>query len=390
MNTERFVGENAEELIWLRINRLRSVNLCEALLRKKFMMRNKCIDGELLSKKAIGLSSAIESTVGYWQSKGESLNSKVLSRYYALLQMTIAEQVSSIDNEDDLAGIQRHTEYGHGLATLRDDQSDFPFNYYVSILRSGHFYSYAKFLKCDTKQMDFVKRARSFEEVEEKDRLISLVDLFRRIPELQPVVREYLNCDPLSFHIVYSSRNMQIESANRRAKLQNNGELEVEAAVLSEAEKTTYLNLIPDSDAMDLKYVSNLGLPFSEIEEEVDTYSSEKLFVAKFRHKDDGYWHDYLNLYKSAYCGTSIIVPINGIIDDPILIHLMLLYTLSIIVRYLPDLWYEINSGKLDHIRSLIEYYLSIFDHVVPLLVLERITESNIRVDAPGGFFGPV
>jgi hypothetical protein len=84
---ERLVAENPQELIWLRFNRLKSVKMCESLIKEKNLQTGQKLDDTIISKKAIGLSSAIESALGYWNSNSESLNAKVLSRYYALLQM---------------------------------------------------------------------------------------------------------------------------------------------------------------------------------------------------------------------------------------------------------------------------------------------------------------
>lgn len=94
--------------------------------------------------------------------------------------------------------------------------------------------------------------------------------------------------------------------------------------------------------------------------------------------------------YKSDYCPTSYIIPLFDKIQDPIIINYVLMYTLSIIVRYLPNIWYEITSGKYDNIGSLIEYYISIFDHVIPLQMLERITDKEIFISMPGGLDAPV
>ena len=114
---ERIVADAPDELIWIRLARLRSSKLCESLLREKIAQQGasaKELSEEVLQKKAIGVSSAIDSGIGYWKAESDALNSWILSRYYALLQMTIAEQVASITNDDDLASIQRHTVFGHG------------------------------------------------------------------------------------------------------------------------------------------------------------------------------------------------------------------------------------------------------------------------------------
>ncbi|HHX9840638.1 TPA: YaaC family protein [Salmonella enterica subsp. enterica] len=69
---------------------------------------------------------------------------------------------------------------------------------------------------------------------------------------------------------------------------------------------------------------------------------------------------------------------------------MVVLYALSIIVRYLPDTWYEIENGKLDYINALLENYLAIFDSVLPKLAVERLTKVNLVVTAPGSMNSPI
>jgi hypothetical protein len=68
----------------------------------------------------------------------------------------------------------------------------------------------------------------------------------------------------------------------------------------------------------------------------------------------------------------------------------MKLYALSIIVRYLPLLWHEIEDGKLDHIRALIEHYVVIVDNVLPQLAVQRLTGRRLIAVQPGSLQGPV
>jgi len=68
----------------------------------------------------------------------------------------------------------------------------------------------------------------------------------------------------------------------------------------------------------------------------------------------------------------------------------MVLYALSIVVRYLPSLWHNIENGDLNHIRALIEHYLAIVDGVLPRMSVERITGVHLRIDQPGSMGAPV
>ena len=391
---ERLVAESPQEMVWLRFNRLKSIKMCETLINEKNLglTEQLRLDDNLISKKAIGLSSAIESALGFWYSSSESLNAKVLSRYYALLQLTIAEQVSSVSNKDDLERIQRHTEYGHGLGTIRNSEDSFPRNFFTFILKSGHFNAFAKSLDLNTIDIELEKRPKKFNSIENKENIISLEDLFRHVPELQPVIHEYLNVPPLSFQVAYnSSKNYEMESENRRKSMDDSlYNAATQSDEILSKEQTTYISIIPDSKDITLQYLNELNLPIKNIKEEKDSGSGKTIFVGGFTHPTDGYWQQHLDLYKSSHSGTSIIVPVLKKINDPILINLMILYSLSIIVRYLPDVWYEITLGEQDHIGSLIEYYLSIVDKVIPLEMLTRITEREIQITMPGSLWSSV
>lgn len=390
MRNETFKAENVDEIVWLRFNRFKSVKLCEDLIRKKLIKSpNPLITENIIKSKATGLSSAIESAIGYWDVNPRSLNAKILSRYYFLLQMTIAEQVSSVKNIDDLKVVQKHTENGHGLGTIIQPKIDFPFNYFTFAIRSGHFYSYAKYLGINTKKFDFEKRPRNFSDIIDKTKIINLVDLFRRIPELSNVIEEYINEPPLCFHIGYSQAENHPGLDEMKEHIQKTGQLLFESPITS-SEQTSYLEIYSESELVTPEYLKSLDLPMIDFKVKTDSYSHERSIISKFVHPSDKYWHQYIKTYHSSYAPSSYIVPLWGEISDSVVINFILLYTLSIIVRYLPDLWYRTNMGDLDHIGSLIEYYVSIVDHVLPLKMLERITEANISIHQPGSIFGPI
>ena len=68
----------------------------------------------------------------------------------------------------------------------------------------------------------------------------------------------------------------------------------------------------------------------------------------------------------------------------------MTLFALSIIVRYQPSLWHDIEEGSLNHIRSLLEYYVTIVDEVLPAIAIERVTGIKTVVHQPGSWTAPV
>jgi hypothetical protein len=390
MRQETFKADNIDEIVWLRLNRFKSIKLCENLIRLKLAKNpNPAITDEIIKSKALGLSSAIESAIGYWQVNPQSVNAKVLSRYYFLLQMTIAEQVSSVNNTDDLKTVQKHTENGHGLGTISNSHEEFPANYFTFAIRAGHFFSYAKSLGIDTKKFDFERKPRKFTEIPDHSKIVNLIDLFRRIPELSKVIQEYTDQPPLCFHIGYSNTNMQHDLDAVKDHMHKTGLL-VPTIPVNSSEKTTYISVYSESTKVTPEYLSSLGLPLTNFKIIEDVTSAKGYITGQMVHPSDKQWYQHIEPYSSSYSPNSLIVPLWNATSDIVVINFTLLYTLSIIVRYLPDLWYRINSGDLNHIGSLTEYYISIIDHIIPLKMLERITDARISIHQPGSIFGPV
>lgn len=366
--TEQFVAENVNQAIWLRLKRLSSSQLCKKIIEKN----SPSLDPQVIEKKAIGMSSAVRSAFGYWDTKEGGLNSKILSRYYALLQITIAEQTSSKNPKADLSSVQKHTEYGHGLYTQRTSAGQFPDNLMVGCLKSGHFYSYVKSLGHNVKSHADDKRPRSADELSDKN-AISLTDLLLRVPELQNVTREFLGKNQLSFQFGHAQQN----SFDRSEKND------------PERGHFTFAAIYPHKADISIETLDGYGFEIKDLEWESPVGSGGRYIVGKVFHPKEDLWWNSVESYKSGYCGTSLVVPYWGM-KDPFVLHLAILYAFSIVVRYLPETWYEIEHGELDYIRSLLEHYLVIVDNVLPNMAVERLTQTNLRVVQPGSMSAPI
>lgn len=135
------------------------------------------------------------------------------------------------------------------------------------------------------------------------------------------------------------------------------------------------------------EYLNGLGLPIKAIQEEQDAVSRRSDLIGVYTHSSSEYWYKSLPLYHGVN-GTGLITPFWGM-SDVFLLHFVILYALSIIVRYLPSIWYEIEHGKLDHIKVLLDEYIVVTDRVIPELAIERISGISLRVVQPGSLRGP-
>jgi hypothetical protein len=382
---ERFVADNVTEAVWLRLRRLTSARLCDQLLTA----RGTSTPVELIQKKALGMASAIRSALGYWDSKEGGLNSKILARYYALLQITIAEQISSLDNQDDLAKVQRHTEYGHGLFSIQNPDGAFPTGYYLGCLNSGHFAAYAKSLGIDLAAHASDRRLKKFTDADPA-KLITLADLLRRVPELQEVIKEYIGLTPLSFQVGHDIKNDIERSERTWARASQSRGAAPDPSEDSATDKT-YMAIYHRGIPITAEDLATYGFGVTNIEQVPanDQLHSDAHFVGEVHHPKGSLWWSHVDTYKSGYCGTSMIVPVWGT-RDPFVLHFAILYAFSIVVRYLPETWHTIEHGKLDNIRALLEHYLVIVDNVLPHLAVERLTKKRLIVAHPGGFNAPI
>ena len=101
-------------------------------------------------------------------------------------------------------------------------------------------------------------------------------------------------------------------------------------------------------------------------------------------------WGQGAAFYKSALSPTSWVAPIFGDLSDPLAIHLMLLYQLSILSRYRPAVWREVIEGNFDQYKMLITAYFRAFTRVIPEFALNRILDEQLNVAMPGSLFAPL
>jgi hypothetical protein len=382
---ERLVSENVSETVWLRLRRLTSAQLCAQLLHA----RPSSATADLIEKKSVGMSSAIRSALGYWDAKEGGLNSKILSRYYALLQITIAEQISFLDNSDDLSAVQRHTEYGHGLFTIADAGLRFPQGYYLGCLRSGHFAAYLRSLDQNMALYSHERRPRKFQDAD-RSKLVSLADLLRRVPELQEVIKEYIGLEALSFQIAHDQRNFLERSGRMQAHAAKTGEVLMDPPSDTDIVKS-YVAIFHRGAALTAEDFDGFGFEIKNLAlaPANPALHQHERFVGEVTHPKGTVWWNFVDTYKSGYSGTSLIVPLWGT-RDPFVLHFAILYAFSIVVRYLPETWHSIEHGSLDNVRALLEHYLVIVDNVLPHLAVERLTQKRLLVVHPGSMNAPV
>jgi hypothetical protein len=91
-----------------------------------------------------------------------------------------------------------------------------------------------------------------------------------------------------------------------------------------------------------------------------------------------------LDLHHSPFKRSAFLMPILGSLKEYRATCVVLLYALSIVVRYRPSLWRRVQEGDLDHLRVLIEAFLFVVERILPEQFLETVSGSSRRLWQPG------
>ena len=188
MQAEHIIADSLPEVVWLRLKRLTSHQPRSKVIRARSDNARCGIDRD-----------------GGWNGMGRAVSGRLLgdeiewskracsvSLLCAVTRPSIAEQIASGDETCILSSIEQHTEQGHGLFTIAADSDEFPANYLVGAMKSEHFPAYCKTRNLPVSKFSFERRLRKLPNDAERARLLSLMDLLHRVPELQSVAQESL------------------------------------------------------------------------------------------------------------------------------------------------------------------------------------------------------
>jgi hypothetical protein len=375
----KILSESPIEQIWIHLSQYESKALARKLLQDRATAAGVQISAELLDAKALGVAYCLRNAREYLVPTPTEWTKRILVSYYGLMSFVSAILVADPANAYTLDALEARTKQGHGINNVVDERQPFPAAELLYLTGSGFMAAYLSAVGVELNQFTLTRNQvsdLSSLAPQEAAKLLSLDGLLARIPEVADLYGEVTGCPSLTAHCFHSSRNHEEQLAALRG---GTGEGAVHHTWVG-ARNTRLLT--PEA-------FSTLEIPLQDVVEAEDLLSDDRFFEGKLVGAVGGEWWDVLNLYKSAMCGSSWVKPAFGT-RDMIAIHLMLLYALSIVVRYRPKRWREITEGELDSFFALIKAYLAVFNRVVPELALARITGRSVRADHPDGLSGLV
>lgn len=366
----RLLAEVPAEAVWSRLSRLKSATLARKALRDRAEAEGFPLTDEIVASKGDGVAYAIRNAADYFSLRDAgNLSQRVLNVYYGVLSFVLAEMLASPVGPTRLETVEDITKQGHGLWNL-DADGGFA-GFCVGPLSSGLFPAWARSMG-DGELPTLPKRPRrpADLQVAASEGWASMEQLFARIPEVGDLFEDVFDGLPAWVTPVHSMEmNMPSGLFGR-----------------SERAETTYVTLVDDSGRMGEADVAALPGPLREIRR-MPSGTRAGHFAAAVDHPGHDHWWGALDVHRSAYERSALILPAFGRVRQYRAVCLAILYGLSIVVRYRPSLWRRVQEGDLDHMRALVEAFLAVAERVLPEQFLESVAGEKMSIHQPGSFF---
>jgi hypothetical protein len=368
----RFIlAEEPIKAVWLRIRQLHSVTLAKKLIAARAQEAGAALTDSEINRKAEGVSYAARNAYDYFLARDASpVSQRVLNLYYGSLAFASAEMLAAPAGSKTLEEIEAYTKSGHGLYTIDGADSALG-SLVIGVISSGFFPAWMRSMGLTTAQVP-QKKPREYTDLATipPTAWLTVEALFAHIPEVADLFIEIFDSKPAWIAPHYDAL------ANYRGGIIRD----------QSPPARTYGNFIDISGRLTREDVAEFPGPLSEIAP-IESGGSEHRFRVAVDHPGVKTWWDALPLHRSPFVPAAIIKPIFGVVDHYRAMCVVLLYALSIIVRYRPSVWRRVQEGDLDQMRVLVEAFLATVERILPHEFLEKITGQKAIVKEPGSFY---
>ena len=363
----RITSEAPLDAIWARLEQFRSVHLAKKLVERRHVGDVRPI---AMAAKAEGIAFTIRNAADYFRAGDtESLSRRILNLYYGVLALASAEMLAT-SAASGLDEIESFTKGGHGLNTVPSPEGGFA-GFHVHVLNSGFYARWASFLGADITTYP-KQRAKTEGDLQNlrPDTQATISRLLSAIPELGDLYLEVFDGEPSWIVPHYDA-----EASGGFAQFSNRTRPD-----------SSYVTLLDQSGRISQERIQAANWPIAEVALGQTKYPG-KAFRARVDHADHEFWHGALPLHNSAFLPShTLIMPVLSGASEYRSLALVILYALSIIVRYMPSIWRRIEGGDWDQYLVVIKTTIGIFERVLPEEFLETIIGERVHARQPGSW----
>lgn len=369
------ITENPLDSLWEQLSAFESHRLACQFIKEKSLKSAILISNADLENKAMDFAYCIRTARELMRLPSVSMTTAAIANYYGCLWLASAIAIANPSSPASLSLIEEATKGGHGLGSFSNSSDSFPSGEFVYIKEKGFLGSFLAWTGLTADEIKniswFGKRPDNEENSysEKTHLLIPVMELFARIPELIDVFEKTTGLNAKCFELFYATSGLCCQPG-------------------PDDPPATLVGLRGNYSK---QHLQDCGLPLSDLKEYTarnDYYAGSrwagwapqkmKFFDYVYEHPCDD------TFYVSPMSGYYFISPLLKYINNPIAVHLILLYQLSILARYRPAIWRDIIEGPLDQYRILIAAYFRSFGRVIPNLVLTKLLGRRVRLRAPG------
>ncbi len=366
-------AENPLDGVWARINQFASFTISRKLILRRSEIAGIQLSPQILASKAEGVAYSVQNASDYLRSaSSERLNKRILSLYYGTLALSFAEMLAAPWGPSDLDEVEGFTKFGHGLYTV-PGEGDLG-TIYIGTLASGLFPRWMSFLGHDVTHFPKSK-AKSVGDIEKlpANSFTTLRDLFSSLPELGDLFLKVFDVAPSWVMPIYDSNANPSPSRIRVKEHPGVG--------------STYVHLVDTSGRVSLGQVKGAPWPLAEVDI-AERVSGKAIYRARVDHPGFEYWHQALPIHHSPFIQNgALILPSFGVVSEYRALSLVLLYALSIVVRYMPSAWRRVVGGDWDQYLTIVETTVSVLERLLPEEFLESISGERVQTRQPGSLF---
>lgn len=345
-NHINIIEENPLQQIYTQLESLTSRSVARQAVMYHSAGDKTIIGGDIVSAKAEGISYLVQNAIDYYdRASTNNMTQRLLNLYYGTVALMEAEMLVYGDQYSNLSEIENVTKSGHGMMTFGNavDLNDF----YIGVLDKGLFQAWLSHRGINTS--DFPESRKKAEKSEFN---ISLDDLFRHIPELQNVMQEAeAGYKPYFLFPSYDS-SLNYTSGLRKPVYERK----------YQGSYVDFLNLDGPTDYdWEETLIQSFLAPITIIGKFEDISSKSQGWRTFVKHKKNGYHYESYHTHKGL-SASMVIAPLFERNDDWEVFAVMILYSLSIIVRYMPNLWARILHGDLDYYKAILYQFSRVAD----------------------------
>lgn len=369
--TIRIIEENPLEQIYTHLRALTSKNVAYKAIERHNNKKHTDISNDIMESKAIGISHLVQNAIDYYSSAStENMTQRMLNLYYGTIALMEAEMLVYGDKYKNLSEIEKITKSGHGLTTFGDatDLKDF----FVGAINNGLFRAWLSHRGVNVSDFPVSRK-----DVEKSDFKSSFYDLLCHIPELQNILQE-IDEDYRPYFLfpsfdIHMNHTIGLGSRKSIYKRKFNGTcialLNLEGKCDYDWEKEVILSFLAPLTIIG-KYRN-------------EQTGSEGWKVMVLHGPDKLHWDSYST--HKGLSNTVIISPLFHRTDEWDVYAVMILYTLSIVVRYMPNLWSRIMVGDLDSYKAVFYQFSRIAERELTQIFLEKLTNKHVIISHPQG-----